>query len=54
MDSLLQAIQRCAEYGGPPMTFRIGAAADIRLDDRRDGSHLLAGATIAWFPESSR
>lgn len=35
----------------PPMTFNLPEDAMIRLADRHDGSHLLAGATIAYWPE---
>lgn len=37
----------------PPMTFRVSEDATIRLADRHDGSHLLAGATITMWPEAS-
>lgn len=33
-----------------PTTFRVPEGASIRLDDRHDGSHLLAGATITTWP----
>ncbi|ORB73131.1 hypothetical protein [Mycobacterium scrofulaceum] len=37
----------------PPATFRVPEDAQIRLDDRYDGSHLLAGAAIAYWPEDA-
>ncbi|WP_181022233.1 hypothetical protein [Mycobacterium avium] len=36
----------------PTMTFHVPGDAVIRLDDRRDGSDILAGATIAYWPEA--
>ena len=38
----------------PPRTFHVPEDAQIRLDDRHDGSHLLAGATITTWPEGDR
>lgn len=48
---LLDVIERVANYGGgPEVTYRVPESAMVRLDDRRDGSHLLAGATFASWP----
>jgi hypothetical protein len=48
-DPLTEAALEAAHDGAPPLTFRVGPDAEIRLADRRDGSPLLAGATItAW------
>lgn len=50
MNPLQDIVERVAEYGGPPMTFRVPEDASIQLEDRNDGSHLLAGATITAWP----
>lgn len=49
-EQLSEVIERAANYGGgPEVTYRVPESAMIRLDDRQDGSHLLAGAIIcAW------
>jgi hypothetical protein len=51
MDELHDAVELAARIGGgPEITYRIPESAAIRLDDRHDGSHLLAGATITHWP----
>ena len=52
MNQLREAVEHVANYGGEPMTFHVGDDADIRLADGE--GHLLAGATIAWWPEAGR
>lgn len=53
MDQLKDIVDRVANHGGPPMTFSVPEDAIIHLDDRHDGSHLLAGATITTWPEDA-
>lgn len=51
MDPLHRAVIMALEHGGPDVTYPVPDSAQIRLDDRCDGSHLLAGATITYWPE---
>lgn len=50
MDPVHRAVIAAMECGAPPMTFVVGGDAQVHLDDRHDGSHLLTGATIATWP----
>lgn len=50
--ALHDIVTRVAEYGGgPEVTYRIPENASIRLDDRHEGSPLLAGATFSVWAE---
>lgn len=52
MNELHDLVEMVAEYGGgPEVTYRIPENASIRLDDRRDGSPLLAGATFTVWAD---
>lgn len=49
MDPIHRAVIMAMEHGGPEVTYRVPKGAAIRLDDRHDGSHILAGAVItSW------
>lgn len=52
IDPIHKAVIHTLEHGGPDVTYQVPEGAAIRLEDRYDGSHLLAGATItAWSDE---